>query len=220
MINMNRLYPKENEYRTAVLLKLVPVLFLLFIIFISIIKSCIGSAIDPLDDSINKSREIVSAFKVVDSTYNGFDIVYTTKNAVTKERLEEIYDRPHIREAFQRLKTEAPAYFGNMVETDIYDFADFAVRHDPDPAIEIHNIFIFGKEKMRIYSQHNPKIENCATWIDVSTLQGVQYLSRDDIYKRREKRRRIYRYWKCFFPYDISAADERFSHFSEKQRIK
>lgn len=209
----------ESEIRIRVLLKLAPWLLIMLIVIIGIIKSCVGSSIDPMDNNINATREIVDMFNVVDSTNNGFRIVYATENNVTMERLKEIQNRQHIKDAFSKLKTEAPLHFGNMIETDIYDFADFAVKYDCDKAIKIHNIFISGKAKTKLYAQNNPKIKDCATWINSGTEQGVQYLKKDDIYLRREKDRRIYRYWKCYGLNEYSFTDERFIHFSEKERI-
>ena len=213
-------YHTETEYRTAALLKIAPTLFILLIVVIGIIKSCVGTKIDPMDDSINATREIVHIFNIVDSTYNGFRIVYATKNNVTSERLKEIQSRKHINDAIKKLHADAPLYFGNMVDTDIYDFAEFAVQYDADPDIVLHNIFVFGAEKTKLYARNNPKITNCATWINPSTEQGVQYLSQDDIYRRRDKEDRIYRYWKCTGLYSTSYTDERYSHFSEEDRIR
>ena len=184
-----------------------------------LLKECFANKPDPMDDSINTSREIVEHIIVSDSTQNGFRVVYATENSVTKERLEEIRKRPVIIDAFKRLKADAPVYFGNMVETDIYDFAEFAIKYDSDPAIRIHNIFIDGSEKVNMYARPNPNIPNCVTFINPNTDQGIQYLSYGDIYYRDRVNNRIYRYWKCYGNNSTSSTDERFSHFSESQRL-
>jgi hypothetical protein len=209
----------EGQYRLMTLLVISPWLFIGLIVFIAIIKSCVEDEIDPIDDSIINSREVVEHLNVVDSTDNGFRVVYATKHNVTKKRLEEIQSRPHIKETFQRLKMDAPLHFGNLLDTDIYDFADFAVQYDPDPAIELHNIFVCGYEKSNFYIGPNPKIPHPALYFNSGTEQGVQYLNHDDIYFRRRKQSRIYRYWKCYSIHATSSTDERYSHFSEEERL-
>lgn len=209
----------ERRYQTATFLALAPKLFFLVIVIIMLLKECFGDKPDPMDDSINASREIVEHLIVADSTRNGFRVIYATENSVTKERLEEIRNRPVILDAFKRLKVDAPLYFGNMIETDIYDFAQFAIKYDSDPAIRIHNIFIYGYQKVEMYARPNPNIANCVTFINPNTDQGVQYLSHDDIYYHDGKNNRIYRYWKCYGNNSTSSTDERFSHFSEDERL-
>ncbi|MDR1716074.1 MAG: hypothetical protein LBS20_09520 [Prevotella sp.] len=188
-------------------------------IIIGIIETCIVDDVDPIDNSINKDREVVENVIVTDSTHNGFRVVYATKNKVTRERLEEIKSRPHIQDAFKRLKKDAPVHFGSLLTTDIYDFAEFAIHYDIDPDIHIHNIFVEGYEKCKLYIGHNPGIENPAVFFNTGTEQGAQYISHKDIYYRRRKEERIYRYWKCYGIHATSCDDERYSHFSESERI-
>ncbi|MBF0578174.1 hypothetical protein [Dysgonomonas sp. GY617] len=207
------------NYQTQTLLALAPKLFFIIIVAVIFLKECFGEKPDPMDDSINASREIVEQLIVADSTRNGFRVVYATENSVTKERLEEIRKRPVILDAFKRLKADAPFYWDNMIETDIYDFAEFAIKYDSDPAIRIHNIFIYGYQKVEMYARPNTNIPNCVSFINPNTGQGIQYLSHDDIYYRDRKNNRIYRYWKCYANNSTSSTDERFSHFSESQRI-
>jgi hypothetical protein len=217
---MNNKQWTESEYRTKTLLVLAPNLLVVLIIVAGIIKSCIGSGIDPMDDSIIGSRQIVEHLNILDGTHNGFRVVYATTNSVTEARLAEIKSRPHIIEAFKCLQTEAPVYFGgSLLYTDIYDFAGFAVRYDFDPDITLHNIFVAGHEKSCMYIGKNPNIDNPAQFFDAKTEQGIQYLSHDDIYYRRRIQDRIYRYWKCYGNNQMSKTDERFSHFSESERI-
>ncbi|MDR2773978.1 MAG: hypothetical protein LBC19_04420 [Tannerella sp.] len=210
----------ESEYRTKTLLTIAPMLFFVLIVILGIIKNCTGNGIAPMDNDIRSSRKIVEHLNVLDSTYNGFRVVYATKNNVSEARLEEIQSRPHIRTAFKRLQADAPPYFGgSLLETDIYDFAGFALRYDPDPDIELHNIFVSGHEKSALYIGKNLHIDNPAYYFDTRTEQGIQYLSHDDIYYRRRRDLRIYRYWKCCGNNQTSKNDERFSHFSEEERI-
>ncbi|GAB6119574.1 hypothetical protein [Dysgonomonas termitidis] len=210
----------EKDYRLAVLLRIWWWIPLIFVIATGVIKDCAGNGIDPMDDSILKNTGIVGHVMVMDSTYNGFRVVYVTAGPVTGERLEEIKSREHITGAFERLQHDAPVHFGSLLETDIYDFAVFAKKYDTDKDIKIHNIFVEGPQKKNLYLGPNPMIENPAVWIDENTDQGVQYLKSDDIYFLYDKPGRIYRYWKCRGIHSMSATDERFSHFSEDERIR
>lgn len=196
----------------------VPLLIVLCIV-VGIVRSCAVKEPDPIDNTINVSREIVEMVYVVDTSYCGFYVAYATVRNVSKRRLEEIRSRPRIKEAFGRMKTEIPPHFGgSLLYVDIYDFAEVAKSYDTDPDIKIHNIFVHGG-KVDLYEQPNPNIEECATWINPNTQQGVQYLKSDDIYLRDAKNNRVYRYWKCYGNNSMSYTDERYSHFSEKERL-
>ena len=73
-------------------------------------KCCVTKPPDLTKESINKSGNIVEHVMVLDSTNNGFRVVYTTAEAVTNEKYEEIRGRPHIRTRFDRLNIEAPKH--------------------------------------------------------------------------------------------------------------
>ena len=198
----------EREIRWRIGFRLLPWGLLILIICIGLLKDCIRSR-DPIDDSINRSQEVVRHLEVCDTTRNGFRVVYVTIGAVTMERLEEI-----------RLRDSAASHFGgSLLQTDIYDFAAYARRFDVDDDVRMQNIFIFGTEKQKLYVGKNPRIVNSASWINPATEQGVQYINADDIYFRIEKGERVYRYWKCHGNHSTSTADERFSHFSEDERL-
>lgn len=175
---------------------------------------------DPLDNDINRTRRLVDKINVVDSTHNGFQIVYATVHDVSEGRLEEIRKRPLVNEGFKRLKLDAPLHFGNMVTTDIYDFADFALRYDLDSDVKMNSIFVFGKEKSELYIGPNPNIDNPARWMNSSTRQGVLYINEDDIYYHGRTGIKVYRYWRCYGMNSTSSTDEHFSHFSEDERVR
>ena len=193
-------------------------LVFILIVVIGICVAAFSPRIDPTDDQITRCREFVTQIFVVDNKSNGFRVQYITKESVTKERLEEIQRRHSIRDSLDRLKRMAPLRFGNMLMTDIYDFADFAVQFDPAD-IRIHNIFVCGPDKEKLYVGENPRIENWAKWIHPGTLQGLLFLKSEDIYCNSAGRHKVYRYYKCHSIYQISETDEHFSHFSEEERI-
>lgn len=174
--------------------------------------------IDPMDDKLIKKREIVRQICVVDDNANGFMLHYITKNAVTPERFDEIFRRSSVRDSLERLQMMAPQVFGDMLMTDIYDFAKFAVRFDPADVM-IHDIFVTGPDKKKLYIGENPRIKNWAKWINPMTNQGLLYITSDDIYYNSGGWRKVYRYYKCYSIHQISETDEHFSHFSEDERI-
>ncbi|WP_418990758.1 hypothetical protein [Alistipes sp.] len=174
--------------------------------------------IDPIDNQATRSRELVRQLFVVDDKRNGFRVRYITKEPVTKERLDEIQRRTSVRDSMERLRTKAPKVFGNMLLTDIYDFAGFAVQFDPAD-IRIHNIFVCGPDKEKLYIGENPRIENWAKWIHPESLQGLLYLTSEDIYCNTARWGKVYRYHECRGNNQISVTDEHFSHFSEEERI-
>lgn len=191
------------------------------VVSIGLARACIpGEKTDPMDNSINKSVEIVEHLYVRDSGDNGFRVVYVTANPVTEERSKEIRSRPAIREGFERLQQDAIVHFkDDLLDADICDFALFAFHYKMDKDIRIHNIFVCGKEKMDMYVRPNPNLPDCATWMNRETEQGNQYLNATDINYRIPQGGRIYRYWKCSFLREVSETDERFSHFTNEERI-
>ena len=187
---------------------------------IGLVKSCVTVDPDPMDHSINKSQQVVNLLNVVGSTGNGFCVHYATSRPVTNERYDEICSRPALRDATRRLRHDAPRHFGgSLLETDIYDFALFARQYDVTSGVHIDCIFVTGREKTAFYARPNPNLPDGVTRIDVNTNQGVQWIKHDDIYYYRGKDRRIYRYYKCPTVRAFSSTDERFTHFTEEERI-
>ncbi len=180
------------------------------------VKCCVTTPIDPIDNSINKRSHVIRNVIVYDSVGNGFEVAYQTANAVTNARLDEIYSRKHITSSFETLQKEAPKHFGLMLNTDIYDFALFAKRYDSDPDIKINAIFVSGVEKQDMYRQPNPNGDNFASLNQIHTEQGIQYIRGSDIFYYISKNKRIYRYWQCSGTYSTSLTDERYSHVDKR----
>lgn len=71
-------------------------LLVVAVLIIGTLKCCLTTDSDSIDESINKSPGIVAHVMVLDSTDNGFRVVYATAAPVTDERFAEICDRPGI----------------------------------------------------------------------------------------------------------------------------
>lgn len=196
----------------------VPIMVVLGVTIICI-KDCTDTT-DPIDNAWKKVEHLCN-LHVTDSAGDGFRIAYVTSRAVTPARLKEIESRKPIQDAMEKLQKEAPEYFGgSLYEADIYDFAAFARKYDVDPVLEIHCIFVMGRDKCNLYAGPNPKIPDSPAYIDLNTEQGVQWIDHNDVYYRTSPEDRIYRYWKCEFPFNTSRTDERFAHFSRAQRLR
>lgn len=207
----------NNLVWTILIARFIVPILIVFGVIVICIKDCADTT-DPMDDAWAKVEHLCN-LHVTDSTGEGFRVAYVTTKAVTPARLKEIESRKPIQEAMERLQKEAPEYFGgSLYETDIYDFAAFARKYDVDPILEIHCIFVMGHDKCNLYAGDNPKIPDSAGYIDGITEQGVQWIDHEDVYYRDLPSERVYRYWKCEFPFDTSKTDERFSHFSKAQR--
>lgn len=172
-----------------------------------------------MDNDVNRIRQLVATIRVVDSTYNGFRVTYATERAVSMPRLDEICSRGPLQASLRKLQCDAPIHFGSLLQTNIYDFAAFAREYDCDPDVKMDRIYVYGKEKSELYIGPNPDIENSARWMNFGTQQGIQYINATDIYFRRRTENRIYRYWQCPGLHSTSSTDERFSHFSEDDRL-
>lgn len=214
--------PKNNDNAQVWIILIarfsVPIMVVLGVTIICI-KDCADTT-DPIDDAWKRVEHLCN-LHVTDSSGDGFRIAYVTSKAVTPARLKEIESRKPIQEAMERLQKEAPEHFGgSLYETDIYEFAAFARKYDVDPILEIHCIFVEGRDKCNLYVGPNPKIPDSPTYIDRNTEQGVQWIDHNDVYYRTSPEDRIYRYWKCEFPFNTSRTDERFAHFSKAQRLR
>lgn len=208
----------QQQYRIIALLAVWKWLAIVLIVVIWMIVQWFSPTLNPVDDKLIRSRELVQQLLVVDERSNGFRVNYATKESVTKERLVEIQRRSSVNDSLNNLKRLAPLKFGNMLLTDIYDFADYAIMFDPAD-VYIHNIFVYGPDKENLYIGRNPRIGNPAKWIDPGTLQGLLYITADDIYSNNRDHGRVYRYYKCQGIHQISETDEHFSHFSEEERL-
>lgn len=105
-----------------------------------------------------------------------------------------------------------------MRDVDICEFALYARNFHIDDDIQIHNIFIAG-HRMKDYVQPNPNLPGCVTSMNYGTEQGNQYLNDQDINVYIPNGGRRYRYWKCRYLLQVSDTDERFSHFTEEERL-
>ena len=176
---------------------------------------------NPVDNDITRKHQFVTQLYVTDSTHNGFRLSYFTNESVSTARADIIRNRPDVIDSLERLKESAPVVFGNMLNTDIYEFARYASRFDPDD-IHIHNIFVYGRDKENLYIGENPRIKNWAKYINPITAQGLLYLGREEIYHNGTGNfngHKVYRYFECYGLHQISDTDEHFSHFSEDERI-
>jgi hypothetical protein len=208
----------RRQYRTLALLGISKWIFLGLIVVIGILVAALTPDEDPLDRLAIKNRELVREVYVTDSIGNGFRLNYVTEKSVTKARYEEICSRPATRDSINKMAELAPQRFGDMLYTDIYDFADFAKCFDPAD-VQIHNIFVFGRQKKGLYFGENPRIKNWAKHYDPETEQGILYIKDEDIYCNDSLRRKKYRYYKCYGMHQFADTDEHFSHFSEDERL-
>ena len=92
------------------------------VIVVGLLRMCIPDKTDPMDNSINKSSEIVAHVMVRDSTNNGFRVVYATAEPVTDERVAEICTRTSVRNGFESLET---IFWKRIFATSPYMFTGF-----------------------------------------------------------------------------------------------
>lgn len=206
----------EKVLRMMILAKLSPILLVLLIVFIGIVKECTSE--EPDIERQNARQESIKDVYIVDTGYNGFRIRYGTADKVTKTEWGNILVADSIWKFEEQMQKDALVQFNDMLHLDIYEFAQFAKLYGHKD-ITMEYIFVAGPEKEELYIGPHPKIKNSAKWIDPNTNQGLQWIDHNDIYFYDGKGSKTYRYYKCSSPYDTSATDERFSHFSEDQRI-
>lgn len=182
---------------------------------IGLFRSCAGLDKIDIDNSYMVSRREYDRAYIADSTLCGFELLWYTSKPVTDLRYDEIKSRKHIRESYQRLKREAPDHFNHdLINTDIYDFVEYAKSFDVDPDVRLVNIWVYGLEYRQLYQRPNENYPDGWRWEDDNEF-GVLYLLENDIHPYNFEAPRKYRYWKC---YVTSLSDERFTHITPYDR--
>lgn len=186
--------------------------FLILIAVIGLFRSCMGYDEIDIDNSTQVRRYEIHRAYVTDSTENGYELLWFTTNYVTQKRYEEILTRKHIFDSYQKLQAEAGAHFNNdLINTDIYNFVEWARRYDIDSDVRLTNIWVYGTEYKKLYRQPNLKFPEVHT--PYSPDIGILFLKENDVYPYNFESPQTYRYWQC----DItSLSNERYNHVTEE----
>lgn len=192
--------------------------FFILIAIIGIFRSCMGYDNIDLDNSIMLNRYAYKRMYITDSLGNGFETLHYTTNAVSDRRYDEIMCREHLWHSYKRLKEEAADHFGHdLINTDIYDFVEYAKSFDIDSAdVRLVNIWAYGREYEKLY--HRPHEDYINGWRKGDNVEfGALYLNENDIYPYNREAPRTYRYWGC----DVtSLKDERHTHITNTDRAR
>lgn len=189
---------------------------LILIAVIGLFRSCMGIGEIDIDNSYMVQRYTFDRAYIEDSTGNGYELLWYTTNHVTQKRYEEILTRQHIRDSYKRLKAEAGDHFNHkLIETDIYDFVEYAKQFDIDPDVRLANIWVYGSDYERLYRQPNSAFPEVHTPFAYGI--GILFLKEFDVYPYNPEARRTYRYWQCEA---TSSSDERFTHVTERDYLR
>lgn len=110
---------------------------IILIALIGLIKSCLGNGIDPMDDSVNTAREIVSHVEVLDSTNNGFRVVYATVKKFQKNDIMKFPTDPIFLNPSNVYKTKHPYILG------VYCIPIFMILQDMPADLMLMKIYRF-----------------------------------------------------------------------------
>lgn len=187
--------------------------FLILIAVIALFRSCMG--LDTDTNYMVQRYQFERAY-IEDSIGNGYELLFYTTNHVTKEQYEEIMTRQHIRDSYKRLAAEAGDHFNHkLIETDIYDFVEYAKQFDIDPDVRLVNIWVYGSEYKQCYRQPNNAFPEVQT--PFAHDIGILFLKEYDVYPYNPEAGRTYRYWNCEA---TSSSDERFNHVTERDYLR
>lgn len=158
--------------------------------------------------------------EVVDESGNGFKIVYCS-TWMTINRLMEVLSHESIEDNLDSLRGVVLNHFnGNLLDVDIYNFAEVVKYFEIDPKLGVNRILVCGKERKLRYFNPNPNLPDGVTEYDPRTDQGILWIDNKDIFCGNENAQKIYRYWKVSWPGEISDTDEHFTHFTSKQKVE
>ena len=192
--------------------------FVLLIAAIGLCRSYIGYDEIDIDNSYMVKRYLFDRRFVEDSTGNGYELLWYTTDYVTEKRYKEILTRQPIWDSYQRLEAKAGDHFNHrLIDTDIYDFVEWAKQFDIDPDVRLTNIWVYGTEYKRLYRQPTEHFPEIATPFAYDI--GILYLEENDVYPYNPEADRKYRYWQCR---TTSSSDERFNHVTQEDysRVK
>ncbi len=190
--------------------------FIILVVIIGLFRSCMGYGEIDIDNSIMLRRYSYKRMYITDSLGNGFETLHYTTNAVSDARYKEIMSREHLWLSYKRLYEEAADHFGhNLINTDIYDFVEYAKTFDIDSAdVRLVNIWAYGSGTEKLYQR--PHEDYPEGWNNDDDLEfGVAYLKENDVYSENFSHIRKYRYWGCSA---TSLVDERYSHITPSDR--
>ena len=216
---MNNIGQKADNLVAGVLLIGCTPSFLILIGIIALFRSCMGYGEIDIDNSTMLRRYMYDRINITDTMGNGYEILLYTTNAVSDKRYEEIKSRQHLRDSYKQLKAEAVDYFDNdLLNTDIYDFVEYAKRFDVDSCdVRLVNIWVYGSQYEALYQQPNTDFPLKIDQIDKIHNLGVLYLKENDVYPYNLTSPRTYRYWQCEA---TSLQDERYSHITEADQVR
>lgn len=216
---MNNIGQKADNLVAGVLLIGCTPSFLILIGIIALFRSCMGYGEIDIDNSTMLRRYMYDRINITDTMGNGYELLLYTTNAVSDKRYEEIKSRQHLRDSYKQLKAEAADYFDNdLLNTDIYDFVEYAKRFDVDSCdVRLVNIWVYGSQYEALYQQPNSDFPLKIDQIDRINNLGVLYLKENDVYPYNLTAPRTYRYWQCEA---TSLQDERYSHITEADQVR
>lgn len=219
MMKMSNFWNKADNFVGGVLLIGCMPSFVILVVIIGLFRSCMGYGEIDIDNSYMTRRYMYDRIYIADSTGCGYELLYYTTNAVTEARYDEIKSRQHIRDSYKELQASAPEYFNHdLINTNIYDFVDYAKRFDIDSAdVRLVNIFVYGKKYEDLYRRPHPDYPDGVHFMDDLDELGILYLKEDDIFPCNYPRLQTYRYWGC----DASSStDERYTHITKSDRLQ
>lgn len=213
---MNKFWNIADKGCSVVLLLGGTTSFLILIAVIGLFRSCMGYDEIDIDNSYMVRRYMFRRTCVLDSVGNGYELLWYTTKHVTERRIEEIKTRQHIYDSYKKLEAEAADHFNHdMINTDIYDFVEWAKKYDIDSDVRLVNIWVCGRDYKELYRQPNSKFPEVHT--PFVPDMGILYLEEFDVYPYNPDFRRTYHYWKC----DVtSLTDERFNHVTERDYLR
>ena len=216
---MNNIGQKADRFVMGILYIGCMPTFIILVVIIGLFRSCMGYGEVTMDNSYMKRRELYDRVYITDSTGVGFELLYFTTNPVTELRYREIKSRQHIRDSYKRLKVEAADEFDHdFINTDIYDFVEYAKTFDVDSAdVRLVNIWVYGREYTDLYRRPHPDYPDGVHYLDDLKELGELYLKENDVYPYNFSAPRTYRYWGC---YATSLSDERYTHITKDDRLR
>lgn len=192
-----------------VILKFWPIMFAIIAI-IGIFKSCTAPEVDKIDTWGKKYFRSVGEVLVMDSTGNGFTVIYGSREPVTCERAKEMLYRQSACDAQEKLSDRAPKIFKqNLTDLDIFEFGKYAAKYDVNKDIVIMEIRIFGDKKRKMYERPNPKYPELGEMTIGLDRKGEMFISGQDLYGYLQGGRKLYQYYNCM---EASNKDEKFTH--------
>lgn len=145
--------------------------FLLVIcVIVALVQTCTQKPYDPLDYDHSRDRRSVFTSFVTDSLGDGFEITFRSRDSITKKELKVLQADKRIKRIEASFPTDAALRFGDIVETEIMEFARYGENYVKDDPVTVKSVYERGGRKHFLHDDPGSKLYGTKYGVDFSSI--------------------------------------------------